>query len=117
MKIVEKEMEKRPDCGFSKLFQGSMDVNYRPEVDRTQFMDTDDIAIYQSYIGILRWAVESDRLDILHEVSQLSSYNASPIIGHLDVVFKIFGYLNMHQNSRMVFDDKTNRNFTWNILL
>ena len=106
VKIVEKEMVKRTGCGFSKRFKGPMDVNYRPEVDGTQFLDTDDITIYQSYIGILRWAVELGRLDILHEVSKLSSYNASPRIGHLEAVYRIFGYLKMHQNSRIVFDDK-----------
>ena len=96
----------RGGCGFSKRFKGSMDINYRLEVDGTQFLDTADITTYQSYIGILRWYVELGRLDILHEVSKLSMYNVSPRIGHLDAVYRIFGYFKMHQNSRIVFDDK-----------
>ena len=62
--------------------------------------------IHQYYIGILRWAVELGRLDILHEVSKLSSYNASPRIGHLDANYRVFEYPKMHQNSIKVFNDK-----------
>ena len=96
VKIVEKELVKRTGRGFSKRIEGPMDANYRPEIDRTQFLDTYDITIYQFYIGILQWAVELGRLDILHKVSKLSFYNASPRIVHLDTVFRIFGYLKMH---------------------
>ena len=54
----------------------------------------------------MRWAIELGRLDILHEVSILSSYNASPRIGNLDTVYRISRYLKMHQNSRILFDNK-----------
>ena len=53
VKIVEQEVVKRTGCGFNKRFKGPMDVNYRPKVEGTQFLDTDDITIYQYYIGIL----------------------------------------------------------------
>jgi hypothetical protein len=55
-------------------------------------------------IGILRWIVELGRVDICCEVSLLSSHLALPRKGHLDAVFHIFGYLNQHSNSEMVFD-------------
>ena len=31
---------------------------YHPELDTTNFLNNDDTQLYQSYIGILRWAVE-----------------------------------------------------------
>ena len=83
-----------------------IDVNYRPEIDETHFLNTNEITLYQTYIKSLRWAVELGRLDILHGVSKLSYCNASPRIGHLDAVYRIFGNLKMHQNLRIVFDDK-----------
>ena len=70
------------------------------------FLDANDITIYQCYIGISRWAIEMGRLNTLHGVSKLSSYNTSPRIGHLDAVYRIFRYLKMYQNSRIVLDDK-----------
>ena len=48
---------------------------------------------YQELIGILRWATELGRADILHEVSILSQYQASPREGHLNELMHIFGYL------------------------
>jgi hypothetical protein len=55
-------------------------------------------------IGVLRWAVEIGRADILTEVSMLSSHLMMPREGHLDAVFHIFAYLKKKHNSCMVFD-------------
>jgi hypothetical protein len=60
---------------------------------------------FQGLIGVLRWAVELGRIDILVEVSMLSSHNAMPRVGHLQAVYDIFAYLKKHENSTMVFDD------------
>ena len=51
------------------------------------------MTFYQELIGILRWATELGRADILHEVSILSQYQVSPREGHLDELLHIFGYL------------------------
>ena len=42
---------------------------------------------------MLRWATELGRVDILHEVSIMSQYQASPREGHLEQVLNIFGFL------------------------
>ena len=44
-------------------------------------------------IGMLRWATELGRVDVLHEVSLLSQYQASPRQGHLEQALHIFAYL------------------------
>jgi len=48
--------------------------NYIPELDSTQELDTDEVTLFQELIGVLRWATEIGRVDILYEVSILSQY-------------------------------------------
>jgi hypothetical protein len=59
---------------------------------------------YQSQIEILRWCVELGRIDIITEVSMLSTYLCLPREGHLEAVFNVFAYLGLHHNARVVFD-------------
>ena len=59
---------------------------------------------FQELIGILRWAIELGRLDILYEVSILSQYLACPREGHLEAAFHIFGYLKHHPKRKIAFD-------------
>ena len=48
--------------------------------------------------------VELGRIDMINEVSMLSSHLAMPKEGHLSTVFHIFGYLEGKHNTTMVFD-------------
>jgi hypothetical protein len=57
-------------------------------------------------IGILRWAVELGRIDIMVDVSLLSSYSMQPRMGHLDQVFHIFGYLKRNKRATIIFDEQ-----------
>jgi hypothetical protein len=72
---------------------------YRPELDITPELNPELASYYQSQIGILQWAVELGRIDIITEVSMLSSHLALPGKGHLDAVFNIFAYLKPRHNS------------------
>ena len=69
---------------------------YTPELDVTKELGSDDVTFYQELIGVLRWATEIGRVDILLEVSLLSQYSASPREGHLEQLLCIFAYLRMH---------------------
>jgi hypothetical protein len=64
----------------------------------------EDATYYMSQIGVLRWMVELGRVDMITEVSMLSSHLACPRDGHLEAVYRIFAYLDRKHNSRMVFD-------------
>ena len=55
-------------------------------------------------IGILRWATEIGRVDILTELSLLSAYQASPRRGHFEQVIHIFAFLKEHQKLTLYFD-------------
>ena len=66
---------------------------YRPELDTSEPLKSNEITAYQEIIGELRWAVELGRIDIHLEVTLMSSFLASPRTGHLEQVYHIMGYL------------------------
>jgi len=101
---VEAELEKhgRRLCG---RFSTPMTANYRPELDYSAHLTDGGINYYMELIGILRWIVELGRLDIMIDVSLLSSYSMQPRQGHLDQLFHIFGYLKRNKRATIVFDE------------
>ena len=81
-----------------------MSTKYHPSEVVTKELNVEGVQFYQEMIGILRWAVEIGRVDILLEVSLLSSHLASPRIGHLQSVYHIFGYLKQVPKRKLYFD-------------
>jgi hypothetical protein len=73
-----------------------MNVTYSPELDVTEELNDDDVTYFQEFIGILRWATEIGRVDILLEVSLLPQYQANPREGHLEQLLNIFAFLRKH---------------------
>jgi hypothetical protein len=82
-----------------------MKTGYRPEIDISPLLSDSMASYYQGLIGVLRWTCEIGRIDILTEVSMLSSFNAMPREGHLDAVLDIFAYLKQHQQAAILFDE------------
>ena len=93
-----------PTRKWGKRTSGPFPSDYAPELDTTDLLDHEKSAFYQSQIGVLRWIVELGRIDIITEVSELSSFLAMPREGHLDAVFHLFNYLEKRHNARIVFD-------------
>jgi hypothetical protein len=89
-----------------KLADRPMAKTYHPELDVTRELDQSESGRYHQLIGMLRWAVELGRVDILLEVSLLSSHLANPREGHLEAAYNIFAYLNKQQHPPIVLDDK-----------
>ena len=82
-------------------------ANYRPELDVSPTLDDELSNRYLQMIGVLRWAIELGRIDILVEVSVLSQYQCSPREGHLAAIYRIFWYLKCKLKDcvgRLVFD-------------
>ena len=77
---------------------------YRPELDCTELCDDGEWQIYMSLIGMARWICEIGRIDILTEISMLSSYSAAPRRGHLHQLLHVFHYLEHHNRSWLVMD-------------
>ena len=70
-----------------------MTKSYYPELDATPELLPDDVTLYQEIIGMMRWATEIGRVDILHEISLLSQYQASLRDGHLEELLRVIAYL------------------------
>eukprot|EP00980_Cylindrotheca_fusiformis_P014195 scaffold3727_cov54-Cylindrotheca_fusiformis.AAC.1 len=64
--------------------------SFVPELDGSPELDSEGTQFFQELIGILRWATELGRVDVLHEVSILSQYQAGPREGHLEQALRIF---------------------------
>jgi hypothetical protein len=77
---------------------------WKAELDVTEELTDDMTSRYRQLIGILQWAVELGRLDIYHEVSILSQFQALPREGHLEAIYHLFGYLKSKDKVKMVFD-------------
>jgi hypothetical protein len=73
-------------------------------MDTSEECDEEKASRYMQLIGVLRWAVELGRLDIYTEVALLSQQLALPRVGHLEVVYDVFAYLNRYDKSRITSD-------------
>ena len=89
---VENSVKKKGRKVPNKL-KHPMTSDFVPELDISLELSKEDAIFYQELLGILRWAIELGRADILHEVSILSQYQVSPREGHLNELLHIFGCL------------------------
>ena len=78
-----------------------MDITGEIKADRVQW--------YQELIDTLRWVVEIGKIDILLEVSLLSTHLEIPQEGHLEQVHYIFRYLKIHKKMMLMFDSSYSR--------
>ncbi len=96
-------------------------AGYKPELEMTEELSDDMMSGCRQLIGILRWAVELGRIDILYEVGLMSQYQAVAREGHLEALYHIFGYLSTKKKVKLVFDPNDvevdeaafNRNADW----
>jgi hypothetical protein len=65
----------------------------RVAFDVTAELDDNGFTCFQELIGILRWAKEIGRVDILFEVSIPSQFQANPREGHLKQLLHVFAFL------------------------
>ena len=79
-------------------------AGYHLAEDTSKELNADGTRLFQELIGVLRWAMEIGRLDILLEVSLLSSHLAMPRAGHLQEVYHIFGYQKQSPRRRLFLD-------------
>jgi hypothetical protein len=82
VKNVEEELLKENHTGLKSKVDRPTPAGYRPETDVTPELDDEKANRYQQLIGVLRWACELGRIDILFEISLLASHTALPRRGH-----------------------------------
>ena len=103
IKNLESKMEKK-NLKLRSGVKAPLSKDYRPELDSSPELNTEDASLYQSLIGSLRWMVEMGRIDICCEVSMMSSHVAMPREGHLQQLYQMYGYLKTHHNARIMLD-------------
>jgi hypothetical protein len=106
VKNVEETLLRANQIALKSKVDRPTPAGNRPEMDVSAELDNEMANRFQQLIGILRWACELGRVDIMLEVSLLSSHTAMPRQGHLEVVYHIFAYLKQHLNSTLVFDER-----------
>ena len=70
-----------------------MEKGDHPELDNTDCLDFNGIAIYQSMLGSLQWSVSLCRIDIQNETMSMSSFRSVPKKVHLDRVKQMYSYV------------------------
>ena len=103
VKTVEESLAKKGLRLPTKCYT-PLSTDYHPELETTPELKADGVQHYQELIGILRWAVELGKVDILLETALLSTYLAMPRSGHLDQVYRMFGYLKLYPKRKIAFD-------------
>jgi hypothetical protein len=102
IKEVERELS-YINRELKKKVTSLMASGYRPELDDTPYLNPEQASYFMSLMGILRWAIELGRIDIMVEAGLLSRFQAAPREGHLEQMFHIMAYLKKYNNSRVVF--------------
>jgi hypothetical protein len=101
---VQEYLKKNVDRKLKKKVSAPCDATYRAEIDQSPVFGPEMADYFQLQIGILRWCAELGRIDIITEVSMLSTFLRVPREGHLAAVYHLFAYLSLYHNARVVFD-------------
>ena len=65
---------------------------YHLELDNTKLLDGDNIQLYQSYIGIIRWAIALGIVDLCMAGGVMARFLAFLREGYMVAVLKILAY-------------------------
>ena len=83
-------LEKQGRSLLNKAFTPMSNKNsYSPDLDSSDYLEGEELTYFQELIGILRWAIEIGRVDIFHEVSILSQFQAALREGQMDEILDI----------------------------
>ena len=102
MEYVARHLSK--DYVLPKRADNPFESGYSPKLDVSPVLGPEEASYYKPLIGVMRWMIEIERIDINTEVSPFSSYSAMLRQGHLEAVLHIMGYLKLRHNSRLMFD-------------
>ena len=91
--VVEHADKKKFSMPGRKRSNTPLPSNYHPELNTSVMLEAEDATKYQEVIGMLRWACELGRIDVLLESAIMSQYLTAPRKEHLDKLFNIFSYL------------------------
>jgi hypothetical protein len=83
-------------------------MNYQPKLNVLNELGPELSSRCLQLIGIVRWVIELGHINIHHEVSLLSQYQANPRVGHSEALYHVFAYVKSHLDiGHVAFDPKT----------
>jgi len=96
-------------CDLEQFRKAStpFDEKYHPELDESELLDSLGISKYRSLIGSANWILTLGRFDIAYTLSTLSRYAMAPRMGHMQALMRLFGYLRVHPEGRILIDNST----------
>ena len=101
---IEQKWEKLDKMFSHSSLDVSASLGFHPEIDESNLLNNDSTQLYQSYIGIMRWAVELGRIDLAHVSGVLACFSDTPREGHLVAVLQTFAYTKRHKESKLIFN-------------
>ena len=89
---------------FGELKKYSHPEEYKdhPELDDSEILGDADHRRYPMLMGMLVWLNTLGRADISYATASLSRFSACPRVSHLDRALRVFGYLKMKPNRRII---------------
>ena len=73
-----------------------MRVKEHPELDDSPFLNEKEHKYFQHIIGVYQWLVVAGIFYLAYDISSFSRFLCAPRVGHIELVRKIFGYLNKY---------------------
>ena len=83
-----------------------MATDAHPELDDSDFLNTEEHKQFQHIIGLGQWIVLTGRIDITYAVSSLARFASSPREKHLIMARRILGYLKKFPKKGIVIDPR-----------
>jgi len=103
LKTIQSKLEEK-GLVLNKSASSPCPLNYRPELDMSEHLDSSGHQFFQQLIGVLNWTVELGRIEIHNSVARLSAHLAAPRVGHLKAALHVFSLLKKSHNFLMPFD-------------
>ena len=78
--------------GLPKKAENPCKIGYDPELYTSPELEPDAASYYLTVISILRWMIEQGWIDIITEMSLLSSHVVLPREGHLNATVHVMAH-------------------------
>ena len=77
---------------------------YRPETDTSPDIKSEELKQYKEMVRVIRWEFDLVRVYILLDTALMYTYLALPRRGHLEQIFRVFGYPKVNPKIKLCSD-------------
>ena len=102
----EREIGKDKEHWEFRKSRSPLPDGYHPEICETPFLNPDKASFYRSMVGALQWIVAIGRVDVAYSASSMARFGAMPREGHLEAMYRVFGYLKTFPKGQVVVDHR-----------